>query len=254
VRQDREPEEIGAGMTGRRAGQLGAAALLAALMTGCSTRFGAQAGTTNQGQDILHLWQLMVAIALVILALVLGLVVWVVVRYRRHGDDIPSQRQYVIPLEVVYTVVPLLILAVVFGYSWSTQDSVDALSKDPAVVVHVTGFQWQWQFAYPHDGITVTGLPQKRPELVLPVNRTARIVLTSRDVIHSMYIPQFLFKRDAIPGVVNRFDLTPTQEGRFLSRCAEFCGLNHAQMLFYVHVVSDRDFNRWIADHAKGSP
>jgi cytochrome c oxidase subunit 2 len=241
-------------MTGRRAGQLGAAAVLVALMTGCSTRFGAKAGTTSQGGDMLHLWQLMVAIALVILAIVVGLVMWVVLRYRRRGDDVPSQRQYVIPLEIFYTVVPLLILAVVFGYSWTTQDNVDALSKHPAVVVDATGFQWQWQFSYPKDGITVTGLPQKPAELVLPVNRTTRIRLTSRDVIHSMYIPQFLFKRDAIPGIVNRFDLTPTRRGRFLSRCAEFCGLNHAQMIFYVHVVSDREFTRWVADHSKGSP
>lgn len=233
-------------------GRRSAIAFGAALaLAGCDSRFGAQRGSTEQGQDILDLWRPMIVIALVILAIVVGLVVWCVVRYRRRSDEIPSQRQYVIPLEVVYTVIPILIVATLFAISWKTQDEVDALAARPAVVIDAVGFQWQWQFGYRNEQFTISGLPGERPVMAIPEGEPVRINLTSRDVIHSMFVPEFLFKRDAIPGVVNRFDFTATRPGRYLSRCAEFCGLDHSQMLFYVEVMPRPDFDEWVERHSE---
>ncbi len=222
-------------------------------LSGCDARFGAQRGSTEQGQDILDLWRPMIVIALVTLTIVVSLVAWCIIRYRRRNDDIPSQRQYVIPLEIFYTVIPILILATVLALSWKTQNEVDALAPRPPVAIDVVGYQWQWQFHYRHEEITISGLPDKRPVMVIPEGEPVRISLTSRDVIHSMFVPEFLFKRDAIPGVVNRFDFTANRPGRYLSRCAEYCGLNHWQMLFYVEVMPRTDFDRWVARHTAKS-
>jgi cytochrome c oxidase subunit 2 len=115
-------------------------------------------------------------------------------------------------------------------------------------VIEVRGFQWQWQFHYRDEDVTVTGTPDKLPQMVLPVNQTARLILTSDDVIHSFYVPDFNEKRDLIPGVRNRIDLDPIEIGTYVGRCAEFCGLDHARMDFTVKVVSQADYREWVAD------
>jgi cytochrome c oxidase subunit 2 len=227
-------------------------AVTAALaLSACGSDFGAEKGATKQSRDILDLWRPMIVIALCILALVVGLVVWSVVRYRARGrTDAPSQRQYVIPIEVLYTAVPILIVAVIFGLSYKTQTDVDALSDDPDVVIDVQGFQWQWQFHYRGDDITVTGLPGRPPVMVLPVRETVRLNLRSRDVIHSFYVPSFLYKRDVIPGVHNRVDVDVTDAGTYTGFCAEFCGLDHARMTFVVKAVSRAEFRDWLDAHS----
>src|SRR4029079_2919458 len=143
-------------------------------------------------------------------------------------------RQYAVPIEVLYTAVPILIVAVLFGLSWRTQDEVDALDGKPAAVIDVLGFQWQWQFKYRGDDVTVTGLPGRPPTMVLPVRETVRLHLDSRDVIHSFYVPHFLYKRDAIPGVNNVVDIDVTDPGTYKGYCAEFCGLDHARTQFNI--------------------
>jgi cytochrome c oxidase subunit II len=197
------------------------------------------------------LWRGGVMTALVVGAIVLSLIIFTVLRYRRRGrDDEPSQRQYVIPLEIVYTIIPIVIVLVLFGFSWVVQDKVDALSKNPDVTIDVQGFQWQWQFHYRDEDITVTGVPDHRPVMVLPVNETIRLVLTSRDVIHSFYVPGFLFKRDVIPTITNQFDLQVEKAGTYRGYCAEFCGLNHARMTFTVHAVSKAEYDDWVAEQS----
>ena len=152
----------------------------------------------------------------------------------------------------------MIIVAVLFAFSYRTQNEVDALASHPAVTIDVKGFQWQWQFHYRDDEVTVTGLPNKVPTMVLPVDRTVRLVLTSPDVIHSFYVPNFLFKRDAIPGVTNRFDFDVRDKGTYTGRCAEFCGLDHAKMTFEIKAVSMADYRDWIAQRQRaqsgGSP
>jgi cytochrome c oxidase subunit 2 len=205
-------------------------------------------GRSEQGRDIFDLWQGSVIAALVVGVLVWGLIAWAVIRYRRRSDELPTQRQYIVPIEILYTAIPVVIVAVLFALSYRTQRDVDAVTSDPDLVIEVTGFQWQWQFHYVEEDITVTGLPAKPPVMVLPVDTTVRLVLTSPDVIHSFYVPDFLYKRDVIPGVENEVDVDVVDVGRYTGRCAEFCGLDHAKMTFEVDAVTMNDFREWVAD------
>jgi len=140
-------------------------------------------------------------------------------------------------------------VAVLFYYTLHKEWSVDAQTAHPAATVAVTAFRWSWRFAYPHQSITVNGTPQSPPEFALPLGETSHITLTSVDVDHAFWIPQFLFKRDAIPGFVNTFDLTPTRAGVYRGVCAEFCGLDHAHMTFTVRVLPPAQFKAWLAAH-----
>jgi cytochrome c oxidase subunit 2 len=228
-------------------------ALAVLTLSACSADFGSARGATRQGRDIFGLWQGTFIVALIIAGLVWGLILYAIVRYRRRDDDVPTQTQYIIKLELLYTAVPVVIVAVLFGFSWRTQTEVDALARDPAVTIDVRGFQWQWQFRYRGEDVTVTGVPDQEPTMVLPVDRTTRLVLTSPDVIHSFYVPDFLYKRDVIPGVSNKVDLTPRDMGTYSAKCAEFCGLDHAKMTFTVRVVSMADYRVWIAEQ-QGTP
>ena len=205
-------------------------------------------GASEQGRDTFHLWRGSVIAALVVGGIVWALIGWAVLRYRRRGEDLPTQRQYVVPVEIVYTAIPVLIVAVLFALSYRTQRDVNALTSDPDVVIEVQGFQWQWQFHYVEEDVTVTGRRDDPPVMVVPVDATIRLVLTSNDVIHSFYVPDFLYKRDVIPGVKNKIDVDVTDVGRYTGRCAEFCGLDHAKMTFEVDAVTEADFRDWVAD------
>jgi cytochrome c oxidase subunit II len=113
-------------------------------------------------------------------------------------------------------------------------------------VVNVVGYQWNWGFNYVNEDVYTTGTPQQIPTLVLPVNEKIRFELTSPDVAHSFWVPDFLFKMDVIPGRINQFEITTTKEGHYAGRCAELCGTYHSQMLFYVDVVSDSEYQAYI--------
>jgi cytochrome c oxidase subunit II len=228
--------------------RLSAAALVLLALSGCDSTFGQKSGATKQSRGIADLWRGSMIVAIIVGAIVVSLIIWCVLRYRhRPRDGVPSQRQYNVPLEITYTAIPIIIVLVLFAFSWTVQNDVDALSSDPAVTVEVRGFQWQWQFHYPREHITVTGLPDRTPVMVLPARETIRFVLTSRDVIHSFYVPDFLFKRDVIPGVRNTFDITVQKPGMYRGYCAEFCGLDHARMTFAVRALSKADYRDWVA-------
>jgi cytochrome c oxidase subunit II len=211
------------------------------LMTGC--RFGAPPGDTEQGQKIGNLYHLMFYIAIGVAAVVYLLILWCVVRYRRRSDDLPPQFRYHIPLEITYTVIPVLIVVGIFVATFRTENRIDAVAAHPSLVVNVTAFQWQWRFQYPAQHVQIVGTPQRPPTMVVPVGKTVRVNLRATDVNHAFFVPAFLFKRDAIPGVVNHFDLDPTRAGTFVGECAEFCGLNHAEMYFYVKAVPPSQFS-----------
>jgi cytochrome c oxidase subunit II len=181
-------------------------------------------------------------------AVVYALIIGVAIAYRRRSGDegLPPQTRYNIPLEVMYTVIPLLIVIVLFVFTFRTEVAVDHVSKTPAVVVNVTGFQWQWRFDY-STGVSVVGGPGRIPTMVLPVGQVVQINLFAQDVIHSFFVPAFLFKRDAIPGVHNRFDITIPKAGTYRGECAEYCGLDHGDMTFYVKAVSAGEFRAWLA-------
>jgi cytochrome c oxidase subunit 2 len=117
----------------------------------------------------------------------------------------------------------------------------------------VTAFRWQWRFVYPDAGVTVTGAPDEPAEMVVPVGEPIRIVLSSADVNHAFYVPQFLFKRDAIPGRTTEFDVTVAEPGTYRGQCAEFCGVFHDRMLLSVRAVTRAEFDQWIAARQAGA-
>ena len=234
-----------------------ATAVLAALLAGCSSTLGAPEAVTEQGDEFVTLWKGFLITAAMIGLLVYGLIIYAALRFRRRkGDDpteVPPQYQYQVPLEVVYTVVPVLIVAVLFAVTVVSENRITRNDPDPALTVEVIGFQWQWQFNYldPSSGetvATVSGSAETTPELVLPVGRNVRFDLVANDVIHSFWVPEFLEKRDLIPGIDNEIDVTPTEEGTFVGRCAEFCGLDHWRMNFKVRVVSAEEYEEWVTD------
>jgi cytochrome c oxidase subunit 2 len=228
---------------------LPASALL--LLTAC--RFGAPAGATVQGKSIANLYHLMFYIAIGVGGLVYVLIGWCIIRYRRKSEDLPPQTRYHVPLEITYTVIPVLIVLGIFAATYHTEVPIDRVSADPAVTIDVTAFQWQWRFSYPQYGIQVVGTPQKFPTMVVPVGQTVQIDLRAQDVIHAFFVPDFLFKRDAIPGKLNRFDFEVDQPGTYYGECAEFCGLDHADMVFYVKAVSPSQFRAWARSGGSGS-
>jgi cytochrome c oxidase subunit 2 len=209
--------------------------------------FGLPDAVTSQGQDnMVWLWRIFLIGAIAVSALIWILVITSVLRFRRRSDDIPNQKQYNIPLEIAYTVAPLLVVAVLFGLTVYAQNGFTSLSAQPAVNVEVEGFQWQWQFRYPDDGVTISGSEQAPAALVLPVGETIRFHLVSDDVNHSFWVPQFLEKRDLIPGIKNEIEVNITQPGEWTGRCAEYCGLDHWKMTFQVIAVPREQYTSFI--------
>ncbi|MGH9245669.1 MAG: cytochrome c oxidase subunit II [Acidimicrobiales bacterium] len=229
------------------------AAAVGVLLAGCGgSRYFAPDPASKDGREVLDLWQLTFVTALAVGGIVYALIIFALVRYRRRGDEIPDQRHEHIPLELVYTAIPVAIVAVLFGVNVLNEQRVSALSDRPDLEVEVLGFQWQWQFTYLDEDITLTGVPNQPVELVLPVDQTIRLHLVAEDVIHSFWVPEFFEKRDLIPGVDNEIDITPTRQGTYTGRCAEFCGLDHWRMTFAVRVVSAAEFETWVAERADG--
>jgi cytochrome c oxidase subunit 2 len=235
-------------------------ATAALVLAGCGSdgdgpRFGMPEPASEQGERIVELWQGFFVAGLVVSAIVIGLVVYVLVRYRNRGDDdsIPNQNPYNIPIEVLYTVTPVLIVAGLFAYSVAAENDVNELTDDPAVVVDVVGFQWQWRFTYVDEEIDLVGTPEDGPpELVLPVGEVVRFELSAEDVVHSFWVPEFIEKRDLVPGVDNEIDITPTRAGTYTGRCAEFCGLDHWRMTFTVRVVPPDEYETWVTEATAG--
>jgi len=210
---------------------------------------------TEQADDIDRIWDGFLLIALGVAALVAVLLIIVLLRFRRRTGDtgIPRQVHQNIPLEIAYTVVPLLIVAALFAVTFVSVEAIDEVDEDAELVVDVLGFQWQWQFAYPASDVSVLGTPEEAPELVLPADTSVRFDLTSIDVIHSFWIPGFRFKRDMFPGETTSFSVdVGSRTGEFPDSgvCAEFCGLDHHKMQFSVRVVTPEEFEQWLQDQA----
>ncbi len=224
---------------------------------------------TEQGQAIEQLYVPILIIATAIFIVVEGLLIWSILRYRRRDETLPEQIHGNNKLELLWTIIPTIIVIGMFAATLGTLQKVDARAPQPeevsanpgaaqqgtvALNVNVTGFQWQWTFEYPQlktaagTPLSFTGVGNEGPEMVVPVNEIVRVNLLASDVIHSFYVPQFLFKRDVIPGVNNQFDFKATRPGTFAGQCAEFCGLSHAQMLFTVRAVPRGEFDRWVAE------
>jgi len=230
------------------------ALVLAVVLTGCSpadipNMLGIPDPHTDKAKIIFDLWQGSWVAAWLVGILVWGLIIWAVIVYRRRGHDAPPQTRYNLPIEVFYTAVPLIMVAVFFYFTARDEDRITATSANPDHRITVTGIQWSWQFTYTSDSgpdTTVTGTPGKPPTLYLPQGESVQFRLESNDVIHSFWVPAFLFKMDVIPGRVNTFEITPKQLGRFRGRCAELCGQDHARMLFNVKVVTPTEYQDYL--------
>ena len=210
---------------------------------------------TKQASVLASDWVIFTMAGLAVFLLLVVLIVFPLVRWRaRAGQAEPPQFKNNPPLEITWTVIPIVLVMGLFVYSFQAEARVDATAIHPAVTVHVNAYRWGWTFRYeggPSIGGATTGpilgTPfAKPPELVLPLGETTHIELTSSDVDHSFWVPDFLFKRDAIPGQMSSFDLQPDKLGSFVGRCAQFCGLDHALMTFTVRVVSPDDYTRWL--------
>jgi len=244
-----------------------AAAALPVVLGGCSLpSFYQSQGSTKQAHDEFLLYSGTSIAAVVVGVLVAALMVWSIFRYRRRSDEMPRQFQYHIPLEITYTVVPVIIVLILFGFTVVTENRVDAVNSTPAVKVDVTAFQWGWTFGYPGH-VTVTGLTTEDPDpvglngapcapaddclgpgLVVPAGQITQIHLTSKDVIHGFYVPAFNFSRYAQPGVTDQyFDLTVQHTGIYRAQCTQLCGLYHSLMFFHVVALPPDQFRAWLS-------
>lgn len=225
---------------------------------------------TTEGVKIHDLYDIVFIIAAVIFFLVEGLILWTVFRYRRvPGDDsLPPQTHGNATAEIVWTVIPTLIVLFLFILSWQTLNVVDATTNTPDTKIRAVAGQFQWQFDYMPADYDPAVQPAPKPlfsqfvpvgpdgGLNVPTGRNIQLYLASQDVIHAFYVPQFLFKRDVVPGRVNKFDFTveDSQAGQtFRGQCAELCGAGHRIMLFEVHAMTGGDFDAWLAGKVAGA-
>ncbi len=251
-----------------RLARVAALGLLGVLtLTGCDLnnefwRFGFPSGITEQSQSIRQLWTWSVIAALIVGFIVWGLIIWSVLFHRKKGDELPRQTAYNLPLEIAYSIFPFIIIAGLFFFTVSVQNDVLERSEAPEETIAVNAFKWNWQFVYPEttgdDGepVNTVGSTDEIPILVLPTDRTIRFQVASADVIHSFWVPEFLFKIDVIPGNENGrdnvFEVTVNEEGAYVGRCAELCGTYHAYMNFEVRAVSPEDYDAYLAAREAG--
>lgn len=192
-----------------------------------------------------RLYRILMVLSIVVFLFVETWLVYNIVRFRKHPDDesLPKQIYGNNRLEVIWTGIPLLLVATIFGLTVSTVNAVSA--PEPAqddLHLQVVGHQWWWEFDYPDLGIVTAN------ELHVPANATVQVDLNSVDVIHSFWIPQLSGKMDVIPGQTNHLWLKTENIGEYHGQCAEFCGLNHANMRVKVVVESESDFKAWVAN------
>jgi cytochrome c oxidase subunit 2 len=234
------------------------------MLAGCSAEDKAQAEkwampadspATVQGAHIALLWKWSWVAALCTGAVVWALIFYVSWRYRRRSEsDIPVQTRYNLPLEIFYTVAPILMVVVLFYHTVNTQNYLLKEVDDPDHTVDVVGQQWSWTFNYTDEDVAAgknvysVGTARDIPTLVLPVDETVQFNLSSPDVIHSFWIPGFLMKMDVVPGRHNNFQVTPNQIGDYKGKCTELCGVYHSRMLFNVRVVSKLDYEQYLKD------
>jgi cytochrome c oxidase subunit 2 len=257
----------------------GAAVLGISVLTlaGCSSetqdewgRFAMPDPASEQGEHILNLWQGAWIAALITGVIVWALIFYAVIRFRRRSEDeIPVQTRYNLPLEIFYTIAPIIMVVVFFAHTVKVQNFVLDDDRPVQNTIEVTGQQWQWTFNYgigeqdrsADDDLGDDGFPYSQyayevgtasyiPTLVLPVNETTRFNLHSPDVIHDFGVPAFLMRMDVIPGRVNHYEITPIKEGTFAGKCYELCGVYHSRMLFKVEVVSQEEYDQYVSDLA----
>ena len=203
-----------------RALRLAALPLIALLATGCTgeaakwKRGGWPAPVTEQGKDVLNLWEGSLLASLIVGGIVLFMIVYAAIAFRRRSEDqIPRQVRYNLPIEVLYTFLPIVVVSVLFYFTAIGENHEDKINDKPALQVGVVGFQWSWQFNYVDHGVSSPVAPASRRSSSYRWASRSTSTSISPDVIHSFWVVPFLFKRDVIPGHPNEFEVTVDQAG-----------------------------------------
>jgi cytochrome c oxidase subunit 2 len=222
------------------------------ILTGCSkvSGLGFEEGLTSVNDTSLSLWQGAWIAAAVVGIFTFILIIWPAIFHRAKVSkgEFPRQTQYNIPVEIAYTIIPFVIVAVLFYFTAVKQEEIVAKTSDYTHEITVNGFQWSWQFGYPEAGpkAIVTGTPAAPPTLVVPVGERVRYTITSSDVVHGFWIPAFMIQMQNLPGVTNNLEFTANKVGSYPGRCNILCGRNHAQMLFTVKVVTASEYQTYL--------
>ena len=226
-----------------------------ALLSSCSSEsvptFGFDRGITSVTDHSLPVWQLFWVLAVIVGIFTAGLIFWSIAFHRRKGNEMPKQTQYNVPTEIAYTLIPIVLVAILFAFTARAETAITKVSPASATNVHditVNGIQWSWQFTYAEAGpkATVTGTPENPPILYMPLNEPVRFTITATDVDHSFYIPAFMIQRMNIPGAPSQLEFTAKKLGEYPGRCAMHCGRNHSGMRFTVKVVSASEYQSYI--------
>lgn len=233
-------------------------------LAGCTTQqtlgwLPTEPGTTNQVDRVIGLWVTSWIVLLAVGMITWGLIIWAAIVYRRRKGQtgLPVQLRYNMPIEIFYTVVPLILVLGFFAFTARDQAAIEEAFPEPDTVIEVYGKRWAWDFNYITDDVHYQGIqaqetgpngtidPESLPTLYLPVGEKVEIRLESRDVIHSFWIIDFLYKKDMFPGEneTNYWYFIPEKEGSYTGKCAELCGEYHSLMLFNVEVVSPEEYD-----------
>ena len=206
-----------------------------------------------------HNWLLLMCV--VISAIVLGLIIYIGIRFNKKANPVPSKTSHNVLLEVVWTVIPVLILVAIAFPSYRVLYFTDKVA-DPEMTLKITGNQWFWSYEYSDYDIEFDSLPLSEDEIaemypgghrlletdtrvVLPVDTDIQLLMTSNDVLHNWAMPAFAIKMDTVPGRINETWIRIEKEGVFYGQCSELCGINHYFMPIVVEAVSKEEFDRW---------
>lgn len=244
------------------------AGALALVLAGCTQEqlqgwLPTEPGTTNHVDRVIGLWVTSWIVLLAVGVVTWGLTIWAVVVYRRRKGQtgLPVQLRYNMPIEIFYTIVPLILVIGFFAFTARDQAAIEQPYDDPDETIQVYGKQWAWDFNYVDEDVYSPGIQgqyreggdaagslveSEVPTLYLPVGKKIKIQLDARDVIHSFWVVDFLYKKDMIPGKTNYMYVTPLKEGTYSGKCAELCGEYHSAMLFNVKVVSQSEYDGYI--------
>jgi len=218
---------------------------------------------TNQTERVSSLWVNSWIVLLAVGVVTWSLMAWAAIAYRRRKGQtgLPVQMRYNMPIEIFYTIVPLILVLGMFFFTARDQTEIEAKWDDPDVEITAIAKQWAWDFQYDgdteEDTVWTMGIQAQPdaegnidqaelPTLVLPVDQKVTINLQSRDVIHSFWIIDFLYKKDMFIGKDNSWSFIPTREGEYAGKCAELCGEYHSMMLFNVKVVSQDEYDAYL--------
>lgn len=227
---------------------------------------GFQPASSPLAQDQQWLDHFVLIIISVITVFVCLLLLWCIVRFNRRANPVPARFTHNTPVEVLWTLVPVLILMTIGIFSLPALFRSQEMPADPDLVIKAIGHQWYWSYEYPNDAVAFDALMLAKEELadagytedeyllatdnavVVPVGKKVLMQVTATDVIHSWTIPAFAVKQDAVPGRIAQLWFSVDKEGVYFGQCSELCGINHAYMPIVVKAVSQEKYDAWLAD------